>query len=108
MKGDTMRTTLFDLSIKAVEDVEEDGESMSPPQLAAGSFVEVDVTDEDGISVWSCYILLPAPATDPADISRAVLEAAGFSEIKIADEWLPGNVTNELGSPIHITGTLAR
>ena len=100
--------TQFGLTIKAVEDVEDGGESMSPPRLVAGSFVDLDVTDEDGISVWSAYLPVQAPTVDPADITRAALEVAGFSEIEIADEWMPGNVMSELGSPIYTTGTLSR
>jgi hypothetical protein len=98
----------YDLTIKALEDVQPSGESMSPPRMVAGSFIYLDVADEDGTSIWSDCVAVQDPMADPEDIARAALETAGFGEIEIADEWSPVDTSERAGSSVSTTGTVTR
>lgn len=90
-KRDTeaMTTTTFDLTINAAELTREDGESYEPARLVLGSFIDIDVTDENGLTVWSDIIEVTDELTDPEEVAVERLERAGFVvEGEIGPEWL--------------------
>ena len=85
-------TTTLDLMITAIELTREDGESYDPARLALGSFIGIDVTDENGLTVWGDVIEVTDELTDPEEIAVERLERAGFAvEGEIGPEWMPGS-----------------
>lgn len=96
------------VTIKAVEEVNEDGERFDPQLLVVGSLVEIEVVDEDGEFVWGSEVVVSDRETDPKDIARDALSAAGFVDTELPDEWRPGPAVVPKCASIVVTGETER